>query len=65
MGRPADEDGAGAALAQLAAVLGAHEAEVLAEDLQQRVVDGGQDLAVLAVHPSRSRAFSKPVHSIA
>jgi hypothetical protein len=50
-GQAADEDGAGAALAQLAAVFGAHEAEVLAEHLQQRVVDGGQDLAVLPVHP--------------
>src|SRR5438093_724755 len=50
--RPAvHEDGAGAALPQLAAVLGPGQAELLAQDLEQRVVDGGQDFPVLAVHP--------------
>ena len=46
-----EQHGAGAALPELAAVLGPGELEVLAQDLEQRLVDGRQDLAVLAVHP--------------
>src|SRR6266513_4997240 len=44
-----DQHGAGAALAQLAAVLGAGEAEVLAQHLEQRLVAGEGQLDGLAV----------------
>ena len=45
-----DEHGAGAALAELAAVLGAGQPEVLAQDLEQRLVRRERDLDRLAVH---------------
>src|SRR5258708_6820307 len=50
-GAPVHEHRAGAAFPQLASVLGAHEAELFAQDLEQRMVDGREALAVLAVHP--------------
>ena len=49
-GPAVDEDRAGPAFAQLAAVLRPHEAEVFAEDLEQGVVNGRQHLAGLPVH---------------
>src|SRR5215468_4888707 len=48
-GLAVDEHGAGAALAQLAAVLGAREPEILAQDLEQRLVDGDDQLPRLAI----------------
>ena len=52
--RPAvDQHRAGAALAELAAVLGAGEPALLAQDLEQGVVGGEGDHAVLAVDAQR------------
>ena len=48
-GLPVDEDRAGAALAELAAVLGAGEVEILAEHLEERLVGGGDQVPRLAV----------------
>ncbi len=45
-----DENGTSPAFSQLAPVLGAHEPEVLAEDLEQGVMNGSQDLTTLPVH---------------
>src|SRR6266480_360152 len=47
--RAVDQHGAGAALAQLAAVLGAGEAEVLAQHFEKRLVPGAGQLDGLAV----------------
>ena len=49
------EHGAGAALAQLAAVLRAREAHVLAQHLEQRLVRRERHLLLLAVHVQRER----------
>src|SRR5436190_457323 len=48
-GRAVDEHRARAALSELAAVLGADEIEILAQDFEQRLVDGDEQLARLAV----------------
>src|SRR3984893_6446992 len=57
--RPAiDEDGTGAALAQLAAVLGAGESQVFAQDFEQRFVGRHDDRHVLAVD---AQAHGNPV----
>src|SRR5690348_7979801 len=48
-----DEDGTGAALAQFAPVLGAREAQVLPQHLEQRLVRREGDLDGLAVHVER------------
>ena len=47
---PIDEDRAGAALAELAAMFGPREAKLLAQNLEQRVVRIRRDGAWLAVH---------------
>src|SRR6266850_137027 len=47
--RAVDEHGAGAALPELAAVLGADEIEVLAQHFEERLVDGHEQLARFAV----------------
>src|SRR5207248_3189105 len=52
-GRAVDEHGAGAALTQLAAVLGAREAQVLAQHLEQRLVRREGHLDGIAVHVER------------
>src|SRR5581483_3551221 len=49
-GHAVEQHGAGAALAQLAAVLGAGQAEALAQHLEQSVVRGDGDLDGVAVH---------------
>src|SRR5713226_2467571 len=67
---PVHEHRAGAAFPQLASVLGAHEAQLFAQHLEQRVVHGREALPVLAVHPqldpdlvhgARSGKFERPV----
>src|SRR5579864_256547 len=50
LGLAVDQDGAGSALAQLASVLGARELHVLAQHLEQRLVNGKQELGLFAVH---------------
>src|SRR5512137_2023094 len=45
-----EEDGAGAALAELAPVLGTGQSQVLAEHLEERLVRVDEDLAPLVVH---------------
>ena len=50
-GPAVEEHRARPALPQLAAVLGAGQAHLLPENFQERVVDGGQELPVLPVHP--------------
>ena len=49
-GLAVDQHRARPALAELAAVLGAGEVQVLAEHLEQGLVGGHEKLAVLAVH---------------
>ena len=46
-------------------MLGAHEAEVLAQDLEQGVVHGGEDLARFAVHLEADADFLRFAHSSA
>src|SRR5262249_28006343 len=48
-GLAVDEHGAGAALPQLAAVLGAGKPEILAQDLEQCLVDGDDQLPRFAI----------------
>ena len=50
---------AGAALPQLAAVLGAREVEVLAQHLEEGLVDGDQNLALLTVDPERQQRLHR------
>src|SRR5262249_49631009 len=56
-GLTVDEHRAGAALAELAAVLGAGELEVLAQYLEERLVDGDVHLALLTVDHERHQRF--------
>lgn len=53
-----EEDGAGAALAFAAAVLGAGEAEVFAEDVEEGAVGGGGEVMGLAVDGDRHMTVS-------
>jgi hypothetical protein len=48
-----DQHRAGAALAELAAVLGAGQMELLAQHLEQRLVGGEEHFLLLAVHAQR------------
>ena len=50
-----EEHGAGPALAELAAVLGPGQPEVLAQHLEQGLVDRDRDLVGLAVHPESQK----------
>ena len=52
---PTDEDGAGAALAELAAVLGAGQTALLAQHLEEGMVGREDHSVVLAVHPQAER----------
>src|SRR5436190_3851664 len=57
-GPTVEQNRAGPALPQLATVLGAHEAQLLAEHLEQRVMHGREGLPLLAVHPQPDAEFS-------
>ena len=50
-GLAVDEDGAGPALAELAAVLGSREPQVLSQHFEERFVRGNRDLPGFPVHP--------------
>src|ERR1700730_12692920 len=54
------EHGAGATLAQLAPVLGARQAEVLAQHLEQGLVDGDDHVARLTVDRQRELSLHAP-----
>ena len=58
--RAVDEHGAGTALPELAAVLGADEIEVLAQHFEERLVNGHEQLARFAVDAEADANVHRP-----
>src|SRR5215471_9441108 len=62
-GLAVDEHGAGAALPELASMLGAREPEVFAQDLEERLVDADHQLPCLAIDRERELRLHGPPSS--